>query len=341
MERKPYFIYVIIICFCLFITGCSKKSPTDSGNGKKQYKIAYSSTQEGHWEIYIMNTDGSNPQRLTNHETISSEPDWSPDGTKIVYSSGDEIYVIDINGENLKHLSNNAPSAGSPLWSPNGDKISFVTDNAELYVINPDGTNQMKLTNRCWGPAKWSPDGTKILFTYWWPANVIKVINADGTGLQTLSDEYLDQGPDWSPDGKAITFFSYRDNNNEIYSMDSDGSNQQRLTNNQADDMSPKWSPDGIKIAFVSDRHDENGEVYVMNSEGTNQVRVSDVPRFVYLGPVWSPNADKIAFIEAETSSGGSKLDIWVVNADGTDQKKLTDNEGIDSSPAWSPIPVF
>ncbi len=84
-----------------------------------------------------------------------------------------------------------------------------------------------------------------------------------------------------------IAFVSNRDGNFEVYVMDTDGSNQTRLTNNPAIDEGPAWSPDGTKIAFRSDR-DGNFEVYVMDTDGSNQTRLTNNPAFDSF-PAWSP----------------------------------------------------
>ena len=361
MKSKICFIFsVLIICSLCFLE-CGKKSPTKSDNQNttnpntpsKTYKIAYSSSQEN-WEIFLMNMDGSNSKRLTHHETISQEPAWSPDGSQIAYLSwingtfSYALYIMNTDGSNAKPITNTEeiPARHKPHWSPSGDRIALVDEHDRLWVMNTDGTNQKMVTTNCWGPAKWNPDGLTLLFSYdgFFDSTGIGVINADGTNFKLLCNESIYQLPDWSPDGHNIAYISNRDGNSdnfEIYTMASDGTNRQRLTNNEADDNSPSWSPDGSKIAFVSNRDDQNYEVYVMNRDGSNLKRVSNVPRYIlYEPPIWSPDG-KIIFVEAEMRNGCSHCDIWIVNTDGSEQKKLTVNESIDNDPACSPIPVL
>jgi len=134
-----------------------------------------------------------------------------------------------------------------------------------------------------------------------------------------------------APLAGKIAFVSDRDGNNEIYIMDADGSNQKRLTKNNADDYSPTWSPDGTKIAFSSKR-DGNREIYVMNADGSNQKRLTKNNADDY-SPTWSPDGTKIAFISKRDGNG----EVYVMNADGSNQTRLTNNNVDDYSPAWSP----
>lgn len=129
-----------------------------------------------------------------------------------------------------------------------------------------------------------------------------------------------------------IAFVSDRDENFEIYVMDSDGNAQTRLTNNTAEDNSPAWSPDGQRIAFVSNR-DGNAEIYVMNNDGTNQTRLT-TNTTDDLDPAWSPDGTRIAF----TSGRDGTDEIYVMNADGSLQTNLSNNRaGEDLQPVWSP----
>jgi Tol biopolymer transport system component len=129
-----------------------------------------------------------------------------------------------------------------------------------------------------------------------------------------------------------IAFVSDRDGNSEIYTMNADGSNPTRLTNNPASDFSPAWSADGTKIAFSSTREGSSGTIYVMNDDGTGVTKLTTAP-YQDLDPTWSPDGTKIAYFSVRESS----LEVWVVNADGTGETKLTNDNITDQAPDWSP----
>ena len=132
-----------------------------------------------------------------------------------------------------------------------------------------------------------------------------------------------------------IVFYSKRDENLEIYTMDSDGSNQTRLTHHARADWSPTWAPNGQQIAFVSER-DGNSEVYVMDADGKNQRRLTRHPGIDGY-PDWSPGGSQIVF---RSSRGGKELnqdiDIFVMQADGSNVRQIT-RLGFASRPKWSP----
>jgi len=120
--------------------------------------------------------------------------------------------------------------------------------------------------------------------------------------------------------------------------MNPDGSARTRLTNTPGTDTWAAWSPDGTKIAFASSRSGNN-EIYVMNADGTGQTRVTDTPPLdpqdpsFTGGPRWSPDGTKIAF----TTNKDFNYEIYVMNANGTGQTRLTNLATDDESPDWSP----
>jgi len=144
-------------------------------------------------------------------------------------------------------------------WSPDGKKIAFLhqnNGNAEIYVINADGSNPTKVTNdpNSTEGAVWSPDGKKIAYFSrpepYKKDGYIYVINADGSGKIKLTDTEFSQNPIWSPDGMRIAFNSERDGNVDIYVINADGSRQTKLTTNPGRDSKPVWSPNGQQIAY-------------------------------------------------------------------------------------------
>jgi CSLREA domain-containing protein len=221
---------------------------------------------------------------------------------------------------------------------PSPGRIAFESA-GDIYVMNPDGTGQVNLTDMPgWdGYPAWSPDGTKIALQSSRDGNdEIYVMNADGTDQTRLTDDPADdQWPTWSADGTKIAFRSLRDGNAEIYVMNADGSDETNLTNDPGPDSDPAWSPDGTKIAFYSGR-EGNPEIFVMDADGSNPTNVSKSP-YQETEPAWSPDGSKIAFQRYEFQEyEGGKSEIYVMDADGTDSTKLT-TTGIEAHPTWSP----
>jgi Tol biopolymer transport system component len=186
--------------------------------------IVFVSNRDGNFDLYLMNADGSNVRNLTNNSAnncgcfapfnLFAQPSFSPDGTKVAFSSDVEdrlhnldVYVINVDGTGLTRLTTNAAVDGEPDWSPDGKRIAFESDR----------------------------DGDFEIFS----------MRADGTGVKKLtSNSALDLDPDWSPDGSMFGFVSDRDAGNvDIYLMNADGTAQTRITNDPGIDERPDWRP--------------------------------------------------------------------------------------------------
>jgi len=264
-------------------------------------QIVFVSDRDGNSEIYSMDVDGSNVQRLTNDPRLDYWPAVSPDGTQIAftrYDSGADqtaLWLMSADGTNVRQLT--SPPAtyyGSsdqyPSWSPDGSQIVFHSHRGtsygnqvmEVWVVNADGTGLTQLTFAV-GSDKypdWSPTGSKITFVSTRDGGVyqrpgVYTMNTNGSGVTLIAGGTC---PAWSPDGSKIAFHwnNLGDSNIEIYVVDSDGSNQIRLTNHSAGDYEPSWSPDGSKIVFHSRRDGDAPEVYVMNADGSGLVNLTN-----------------------------------------------------------------
>jgi Tol biopolymer transport system component len=228
--------------------------------------------------------------------------------------------------------------AGATFPGANG-KIAFESNrdgNFEIYVMNPDGTSQTRLTTNPADDraATWSPDGRRIAFTSHRDGNwEIYVMNADGTGQTRLTNSPATEfSSAWSPDGRWIAFDSTRDGNFNIYVMRANGTGQTRITNHPADDAVPQWSPRGFRIAFQSTRDDPNWDIYSIGPFGTT--RLTNHP-CQDVDPHWAPSGAQLTW----RRDCGFNGEIWVMNADGTGQTNLTNNSPpwFDSGGAFSP----
>jgi TolB protein len=280
-------------------------------------KVYFQSTRDtpDHEEVYVVNADGSNLQRITTtpQSATPGDParsshlaDVSSDGRSVVFSSNrdggtSELYLVAADGSNMRQI---------PI-SPPGDKLE----------------------------PNLSVDGKRVVFELKTTLNGIDnydiyVANLDGSSLQNLTNEPAgDIDPYWSPDGRQVVFGSDReDSDMEIWVMNADGSNKRRLTRSPGFDAEPAWSPDSKHIAFESNRADSNGfDIYVMDPSGNNVTQVVSESTDDF-DPAWARSSQQIAF----TAGSGSTFDVEVVGLDGSFEN-LTNGQGSSGKPAWSP----
>jgi Tol biopolymer transport system component len=318
---------------------------------KKNGKFSFAGLNE---TIWVMNANGSGKKALTRHVASDnlpgledSEPEWSPNGTTILFTRSRqapgavrttrEIWVMNANGSNQTRLTRAKTNDYSPSWSPDGKRITFVRDRrlvttarapGEIYVMKANGTGITRLTE--------------------------STVDTDGNTAIAASE------PAWSPDGTKIAYTSQGSDIYEydgVYAMNADGSGQRRLSREDLRAAEPTWSPDSSKIAFKSENLDlpsyERGfvfEIYVMNADGSGLTRLTQNDGFspygrpneeVHLMPAWSPDGTKIAFVRyitGKTIDQKSLYDLFVMNADGSNQTRLARDiiQGVD----WGPVPT-
>ena len=247
-------------------------------------RIVFTSTRDGNLEIYVMDADGGNQERLTDNPADDSDPAWSPDRTKIAFVSNRnrgfvQIHVMDTDGKNAISLTDGWETA--PDWSLDGQKIAFTSRNAQgrgrIAVMDADGNNVFELTEG-YNPS-WSPDGTNVTFDRRNEEHhsQIHVINVNSHEIENVTRDLRNaSSPAWSPNGRKIAYVSPEDGFYQIYVMNADGKNRKRLTNNRAhkkvDNRQPTWSPDGRTIAYVVFKYEDDGrtipKIHLMTADG-------------------------------------------------------------------------
>jgi len=258
-------------------------------------------------EVFVMGIDGSGREQVTQTagEAESVDPDWSPDGTQIAFARGDEFRNIRVRGSDgqVRRLTRPGRRAGdgSPDWRPDGraivfDRLRFGKDSLTTSIVTVDvGTGGERTLKRIVagntlvfiGEPRWSPDGTKILYTGTSPGKDEFVPSLYVLDVATGKSKKLASSAGsgaWSPDGSRIAFSSTRDKNGktcgsdecsaqgELYVMNADGSAATRLTHGKGHEGGPAWAPDGSAIVFHSSRNSpetEGYELYAIRPDGS------------------------------------------------------------------------
>jgi TolB protein len=276
-------------------------------------------------QLWWMSEDGSGARPFTNDPQVgpySNLPDRSPDGTRVLFSSG--------------------PSPSS----------------LGIYVANKDGTDVLRIdpgdfqVNQ-W-PA-WSPDGTEIVFNGG-PSAVeqdLFLMKADGSGVRRLTaGESMDYCPRWSPDGQKLVFSSVVADTFRLMTWDRTEGTVSELLPRGFEAECGDWSPDGSRIAFSSTPdHDYPSlegmaswtprmSIYVLDVATRAITQLTDLAG-TSARPRWSPDGHQILFHSTESigtvpfSQLGTAYELYVIEADGSDIRRLTRNDMYDAHPAW------
>lgn len=274
-------------------------------------QLAFTSDAAGHRTLHVLEISSGRVRQVTNTPNDEHFPAWSPDAKRLAFGSRNQVFLVNSDGSERTQITRTPGQweAFTPTWSPDGTQLA-VASHGNIFIIPADAsaadtTTWTQLTqfdmNRtdagAYTPA-WSPAGDRIAF------NVMKA-PAEGQNSTTQNTR------------------------TEIYTMQTDGSDLQRVTTDATFNASLAWSPDGTRLAFVSTRAG-NHDIYVINVDGTNQMQLTNNNAEDTL-PAWSPDGQHVAF--ATNRSGN--WDIYATSVDGIEQRPLMQTAANEEYPVW------
>ncbi len=208
--------------------------------------------------VYLLDIETGVQEVVGDFPGMTFAPRFSPDGNKIIMSfakdGNSDIYTMDLNTRVVEKITDHTSIDTSPSYSPDGKYICFNSDRSglqQIYVMRSDGSNVKRITfgKGLYGTPVWSPRGDLIAFTKVHKSRFyIGVMRPDGTGERLLTENYYQEAPSWSPNGRVLIFYRETKSDDQgkgfsakLWSIDLTGYNE-RLIETETDGSDPSWS---------------------------------------------------------------------------------------------------
>jgi Tol biopolymer transport system component len=253
-----------------------------------EFRALATSTYDGDSEIFALRGDGSERVQLTNNEVADEEPQWSPDGSQILWvqfaglfpnKSYDDLWIMNGDGSNARPLTQmEGLERGS--WSPDGTHIFYYNrvnggdlyTAFTLYTTTPTGSPTLILANTYLQNYQWSPDGSHLLFIAvrrvdGGIVNDLYTVAADGSALTLITQDIRTAA--WSPDGAWLVFDATREGNEDVYMVRANGNNLRKVTDGTMQDRFAGWVEGGERIVLKRTESDWGlGRYYLLSATG-------------------------------------------------------------------------
>ena len=275
----------------------------------KAEKIAFSSNRRGSWDIYIMDTDGSDQVRLTQNPADDHSPVWSPTGEHILFVSDrggvDDLYVMGADGRHVRRVFRKSARRIEPAWSPDGERIAFHAQlpqwSIQTATIHGADVKQVALSDPRGGNPSWSPDGSEIAFVGDInSARRIRIVTLDSRDVRTFlpNESSWMYSPAWSPEGDRLAFSWYKwgvgVDKQALFVANRDGGNLKQIGKSAPGTHSPSWSPEGDKLVYAERANDNSQQIVVVDVHNGRKKEVthrgSNITA-VWLNPISLPVA--------------------------------------------------
>lgn len=280
---------------------------------------------------------GASPTPTPRPVTGGGLPVVSPDGRKIAFVSDrggtPDLFVIAADGTGEFQLTHNPEPEAAVQWSADGRQVVFsVVSNStsHIFAIDPDGQHQREIGSLPGRAPELSPDGKRWLYMAGtWTATKLMTSAIDGTDPKQLTDgSSIAWNNHWSPDGKVIAFTGRETPQSELaaFVMNADGSATRKLTNippSEGGAQWPVWSRDGRRLAIQVNSRLLKGSAHIWLVDvatGKAEKLAPHAEAYLDETPSWFPNGKRIAF----QSNRSSKMEVWVMNADGSAPRQVT-----------------
>jgi TolB protein len=251
------------------------------------------------------------------------------------------LAIMDQDGANVRYLTNGSNLVLTPRFSPNRQEITYMAYNGDqprVYLLNIE-TGQQELVTQFPGMSfspRFSPDGQRVVMSLLQDDGYTDIFTMDlrtrATTRLTQSPS-IDTGPSYSPDGNRIVFVSDRGGSPQLYVMNADGSNQQRISFGQGSYSTPVWSPRGDLIAFTK-QSGGSFSIGVMRTDGSGERILTE--GFHNEGPTWAPNGRVLMFFR-DPAGPASGPQLWSIDLTGYNEQRIA-TPAFGSDPAWSPL---
>lgn len=354
MKKYFFYVMIVLIAYC-----CSFESAAKNQTQAPQGKIVFHSSRDGNMEIYMMDADGTNLSRLTNHPANDGYPSISKDGRKIVFisdrDSNSEIYRMDSDGSNVVRITKHPAVDTEPSISDDGTKIAFISNrdsHGEIYIVTANGLDLKRVTN----------DPKTIKHNPRWIGNELSFSPEPGGGLWMVSKEIDLENIKLKENTKEDLGGGKPSTNNSKTTLAEDeqdlgGLNLYEILSDYSSKVEPStakytwrskpilphtkdkkcyfpvWSKSGSKCAYISVR-DGNEEIYLFDPKTNQETRLTKDEK-IDASPSWSPDGNWIAFHSNRSSSSG---DIFITDIASKEVRQLTKPDTINGFPSWGGI---
>jgi TolB protein len=315
--RPVRFVLCAIWLLIIPLAGYAQTETPLSDTSSCTPQIVFASNQTGDFELYLMDVppDGETATeaiQLTDAEGTDTFPRWSPDGALIAYQNGDyNIAIIDAEGHSVEVLEQPDTAEFTPTWNSSGTSVAFLSTDGSVTPIG------IALTGR----TPISEDLQRIFYM--------------------AIDEADKNFPDWSPeltnDENALALMAEWDDKPDLWLYFPNTEQRKQLTDTPHKEEAPAWSPDGTRLAYMTWESDVS-EIAVMDINTQEVLFTTRFNTFAAM-PQWSPDGQWIVFVGV-SAGYQDDMDLFIMDADGENVRKISNFEGNEGFPDWRPCPT-